>query len=103
MNICKEFEGYVTLYDLPKNFVIGEGFTCVMHLHTLMEEVAVTQAAIMFTDEHDVQHKIKSAGLKSKEKGYLKFRTLNPICLEKYCDFPELGSFVLRRDTFTIG
>lgn len=57
----------------------------------------------MFTDEHDVQHKIKSAGLKSKEKGYLKFRTLNPICLEKYCDFPELGSFVLRRDTFTIG
>lgn len=30
-------------------------------------------------------------------------RTSRPVCLEKYEDFPELGRFAMRVETYTIG
>ena len=29
-------------------------------------------------------------------------RTTDPICLEKYSEYPDLGRFVLRKEKFTV-
>ena len=29
-------------------------------------------------------------------------RTVNPVCLEKFSDYPDLGRFVLRKEKYTV-
>ncbi len=53
-------------------------------------------------DEEGVLKKIRVPCLKPGEKGVVKIRTKHPICLEKYEEFPDLGRFALRRDTYTL-
>jgi peptide chain release factor subunit 3 len=102
IHVCEEFEADVTLFELQANQFFGSGFTSMIHLHTILEEIEVT--AVWKYDPEDTAQtkKIGVPGLKSGERGGARFRCKKPICLEKYTEFRELGRFALRKETITL-
>lgn len=106
-NVCSEFEAEVKVLDLMPMHFFGPGFNVMMHMHTILEEVTITKIIRKITDgeEKDTEDEAKKGikFLRSQEKGILRFKTKNPVCLEKYEDFTELGRFALRKDAFTVG
>ena len=106
VNVCNEFEAEVKVLDLMPTHFFGPGFTVMMHMHTILEEVNITKIIKRLDDgdkETEDETKKASKFLRSQEKGILRFKTKNPVCLEKYDDFVELGRFALRKDAFTVG
>lgn len=100
-HVCEVFQADVTLFDLPSNQFFGVGFTAMMHLHTILEEVEITK--IWTTRPVDgVEKNVAVPGLKSGEKGGAEFKIRKPVCLEKYAEFRELGRFALRKETITL-
>ena len=101
-NICNEFESELQIFELLEKQCFGPGFTCLIHLHTALEEVVVTH--ITRLEEVDgVIKKTPVAALKSGQKGIVKFKSKNLLCLEKFDDFDDLGRFALRKEIITIG
>jgi len=104
VNVCNEFEAEVKVLDLMPIHFFGPGFNVVMHMHTILEEVTITKIIKKLEDtDHDDDAKKNVKFLRSQERGILRFKTKNPICLEKYEDFTELGRFALRKDALTVG
>lgn len=105
VNVCTEFEAEVKVLDLLPIHFFGPGFNVIMHMHTILEEVTITKIIQKIEDTHekDDDKKKLSKFLRSQEKGIIRFKTKNPVCLEKYEDFTELGRFALRKDAFTVG
>ena len=105
VNVSQEFIAEIKILELLPTQIFNEGFTLVMHLHTVMEEVTVKKIKSKVspsgeTDENFRKRKIKK--LKSKDTGVIVLRTKVPICLEKFEQFSELGRFTLRKDNNTI-
>ncbi|CCA70158.1 probable SUP35-eukaryotic peptide chain release factor GTP-binding subunit [Serendipita indica DSM 11827] len=87
---------------LEHKSIICAGYSAVMHVHTLSEEVNLLEL-LHYLD--------KKAGKRSKKppqfakKGMqiiAKVETTAPICLETYKDYPQLGRFTLRDEGKTI-
>ena len=100
-NVCLEFEAEVHVFELLPNHCFGPGFTCMMHLHTALEEVSITSLS-RFDEVDGVVKKVNAIALKSGQRGVVKLKSKNPICIEKYCDFSDLGRFALRKETITM-
>lgn len=105
VNVSQEFIAEIKVLELLPTQIFNEGFTLVMHLHTIMEEVTVKKIKSKVSqsgeiDENFRKRKIKK--LKSKDTGVIVLRTKVPICLEKFEEFSELGRFTLRKDNNTI-
>jgi peptide chain release factor subunit 3 len=100
-NVCFEFEAEVTVFELLPVHCFGPGFTCMIHLHTALEEVTITHLS-RIEEIEGKQKKSHAIALKSGQKGIVKFKTKNMLCLEKYCDFEDLGRFALRKETITM-
>lgn len=100
-NVCMEFEAEVSVFELLPNFCFGPGFTCMIHIHTALEEVSITSLKRIEETENGIK-KFDTVALKSGQKGIVKFKCKNIICLEKYSEFEDLGRFALRKDTITM-
>lgn len=101
-NLCFEFIAEVHLFELLPHLVFGAGFVCMLHLHTALEEVQVL--SLDRIEEHEGKiRKVEAKVLRSGQKGQVKFRSKNLLCLEKYEEFEDLGRFALRKDTVTLG
>lgn len=101
-NLCFEFIAEVHLFELLPYLVFGPGFVCMLHLHTALEEVQIL--SLDRVEENDGQiRKVEAKVLRSGQKGIVKFRSKNLLCLEKYEEFEDLGRFALRKDTITLG
>lgn len=104
VNVCTEFEAEVKVLDLLPIHFFGPGFTVILHMHTILEEVTITKIIKKIENNiKDVDKKKSFKFLRSQEKGIIRFKSKNPIYLEKYDDFTELGHFALRKDAFTVG
>lgn len=100
-NTALEFEAEINVFELLPAHCFGPGFTCMMHLHTVLEEVSITHLSRL--EEVDgVVKKVNAVSLKSGQKGIVKLKCKNVICLEKYADFADLGRFALRKETITM-
>merc|ERR1719259_663814 len=100
-NLCYEFEAEVRVFELLPTHCFGPGFTCMMHLHTALEEITITHLTkLELTD--GVETKTKAIALKSGQRGIFKFKSKNLLCLEKFGDFEEMGRFALRKETVTL-
>lgn len=104
-NVSQEFIAEIKILELNNNQIFNEGFTLIMHLHTVLQEVTVKKIKKRIDDEgvEDKEFKKKKIKrLESQEKGEIILKTNTPICLEKFEEFSELGRFTLRKDNNTI-
>lgn len=107
-NVATEFMAEIRILELAKTQIFNQGFTAIMHLHTVLEEVTVKKIRARLTAEgeeeiHEGTGKRKKVKkLRSQEKGIIVLKTNSPICLEKFEEFSELGRFTLRKDNNTI-
>ena len=67
------------------------------------EIVALISKEVVSDDGRGMVESAKPHFLKSQDIAKVVIRTEKPICLEKYEDFPDLGRFVMRVETLTVG
>jgi len=100
VNTVTRFEAQVAIVELKS--ILSTGFTCVMHLHTAIEEVKFVQ----------LKHKLEKGTNKKSKKPppYAKkgmkiiavLETSESVCAETYNNYPQLGRFTLRDQGTTI-
>ena len=75
--MCSEFEAKLQVLELPEHKpIMSQGYTCVLHLHTSVEEVEITTVVSLFDNEKGKY--VKSSFLKSGVTGQA--RILVIIC-----------------------
>ena len=105
VNVSQEFIAEIRVLELLPTQIFNEGFTLVMHLHTLLEEVTVKKIKSRVDKEGNEDKEFRKKRirkLQSQDRGTVILKTKGPICLEKYKEFSELGRFTLRKDNNTI-
>ena len=95
-----KFEAQVAIVELKS--ILSSGFSCVMHVHTAIEEVSFVQ--LLHKLEKGTNRKSKKAPAFAKQgmKIIAVLETTEPVCLETYEDYPQLGRFTLRDQGQTI-
>jgi peptide chain release factor subunit 3 len=105
VNVSQEFIAEIRVLELEATQIFNEGFTLIMHLHTLLEEVTVKKIKSRVDREGNEDKEFRKRRirkLQSQDRGTVILKTKGPICLEKYKEFSELGRFTLRKDNNTI-
>ena len=99
-SVAREFIGQIIVIYHPT--AIAAGYTPVMHIHTA--QVAVKFADLLEKlDPRTGQVVEKNPQfLKTGDVAKVKLRPLQPVALEPYSDFPELGRFAIRDSGMTI-
>ena len=102
-NLCltfNVFEAEIQLLELPDNLIIAEGFSCMLHYHTFIEECTLTPKSEI-NRKTKVETKVKFVRSQARLKAFVK--TKNVLCGEKYETFNNLGRFSMRYEGSTIG
>ena len=104
VHVVTTFEAQVAIIEL-KN-LLTNGYTCVMHVHTAVEEVTFEALSLLYGADNEVLlHKLNKQNQRSKkapayalkgQKIVARLRANTPLCLEKFEDYPMLGRFTLR-------
>ncbi|KAK9377959.1 P-loop containing nucleoside triphosphate hydrolase protein [Lipomyces chichibuensis] len=96
------FEAQIAIIELKS--ILSAGFTCVIHVHTAIEEV--TFAALLHKLEKGTNRKSKkppafaTRGMKIIAR--LEVVSTTGFCIERFEDYPQLGRFTLRDQGNTI-
>ena len=101
-NLCltfNVFEAEIHVLELPNNLIIAEGFNCILHYHTFIEECSITPKTEINV-KTKAETKVKFVRSQSRIKAYVK--TKNILCGEKYETFNNLGRFSMRYEGSTI-
>ena len=93
------FEAEMLVLELPNNLIIAEGFNCVLHYHTFIEECTITPK-VEIDKKTKAENKVKFVRSQSLIKAFVK--TKNILCGEKYEKFNNLGRFSMRYEGSTI-
>ena len=102
VHAVKEFEAQLSILELLENRrILTAGYGAVMHIHTAVEEVTVTQLLV----EYD-----RKTGAEKKRPRFVKSNTVvlarlclnKPVCMETYDKMPQLGRFSIRDEGKTI-
>ncbi|ODO09396.1 translation elongation factor Tu [Cryptococcus amylolentus CBS 6273] len=94
------FRADISVID-TKN-IICPGYSCVLHVHTLAEEVTVTQFLHYY--EKKTRRKSKKPPQFAKSGMLISaiIETTAPVCIEKFEDYKMLGRFTLRDEGKTV-
>jgi elongation factor 1-alpha len=99
-SVAKEFIAQVIIIYHPT--AIAAGYTPVMHIHTAQTAVKFVEL-IQKMDPRTGQVLEKNPQfLKTGDVALVRLRPLEPVALETYADFPELGRFAIRDMGMTI-
>ena len=100
VNVVTRFEAQLAI--LEHRNIICAGYSAVMHVHTLSEEVTL-QALLHYYDKKTGKKSRKGPQFAKKGmKVIALIQTTAPICLERFKDYPQLGRFTLRDEGKTI-
>lgn len=94
IKVASRFRADISFID-TKN-IITSGYTCVLHIHTLAEEV--TLKALLHYYDKKTRRKSKKAPSFAKQGMLVDvvIETAEPICIERWQDYKMLGRFSLR-------
>lgn len=95
-----KFVAQIAIVELKS--IISAGFSCVMHLHTTIEEVTITKLLHKLEKGTNRKSKRPPAFAKKGMKIIAVLETEAPVCVETYQDYPQLGRFTLRDQGTTI-
>jgi peptide chain release factor subunit 3 len=87
---------------LEHNSVFTKGYKAVIHIHTATEEVEVTKLVSEIDTKLRKPKEGKPKFLKSGSLGNVRLRFAQPVCVEKFADYAQLGRFTLRDEGRTI-
>lgn len=94
------FVAQIAIVELKS--IMSAGFSCVMHVHTAIEEVTITRLLHKLEKGTNRKSKKPPAFAKKGMKIIAVVETEEPVCVETYQDYPQLGRFTLRDQGTTI-
>ncbi|KAF8915869.1 eukaryotic polypeptide chain release factor 3 [Mucidula mucida] len=100
IHAVRQFEAQLAI--LEHKSIICAGYSAVMHVHTLSEEVVLTQLLHYFDKATGRKSKKPPQFAKKGQKIVALIETTAPICVERFVDYPQLGRFTLRDEGRTI-
>jgi elongation factor 1-alpha len=99
--VAKSFDGRIFVIHHPT--AIAPGYTPVLHLHTAQIAVRFDQILSKLDPRTGQTVEENPAYLRTGEAAVVRFVPLQPVAMEVYKDFPQLGRFALRDMGTTIG
>ncbi|MCQ2818719.1 MAG: GTP-binding protein [archaeon] len=93
------FEAEIIVLELQEQQIIANGFKCILHFHTYIEECTI-DLKCEIDKETKTEKKVKFVRSQARIKAFVK--TNIPLCGEKYEKFPNLGRFSMRYEGQTI-
>lgn len=94
------FEAQIAIVELKS--ILSCGFSCVMHLHTAIEEVTFLELKHKLEKGSNRKSKKPPAFAKKGMKIIAVLEVNEPVCAETYNDYQQLGRFTLRDQGTTI-
>ena len=101
-NVChvfNVFEAEIQVLELQEKQIITDGFICMLHFHTFIEECTI-DIKCEVDRKTKTEKKVKFVRSQARIKAFVK--TKNLLCGEKYSDFNSLGRFSMRYEGATI-
>lgn len=100
VHAVRHFEAQLAILE-HKN-IICAGYSAVMHVHTLAEEVTLSALLHYFDKATGRKSKKPPQFAKKGQKIVAVVETILPVCVERFTDHPQLGRFTLRDEGRTI-
>ncbi|TCD70399.1 translation termination factor GTPase eRF3 [Steccherinum ochraceum] len=100
VHAVRQFEAQLAILE-HKN-IICAGYTGVMHVHTLSEEVTLSALLHYFDKATGRKSRKPPQFAKRGQKIVALIETTAPICVERFADYPQLGRFTLRDEGKTV-
>ncbi|TFK28769.1 eukaryotic polypeptide chain release factor 3 [Coprinopsis marcescibilis] len=100
IHAVRQFEAQLAI--LEHKSIICAGYSAVLHVHTLAEEVTLTALLHYFDKATGRKSKKPPQFAKKGQKIVALIETTAPICVERFVDYPQLGRFTLRDEGKTI-
>lgn len=98
--VAKEFIAQIFVVYHPT--AIAAGYTPVLHAHTVQQATTIVEIIQKIDPRTGQVVEDHPKSIKTGDAAIVKLKPLQPICLEVYKDFPELGRFALRDSGRTI-
>ncbi|MCD6235936.1 MAG: translation elongation factor EF-1 subunit alpha [Thaumarchaeota archaeon] len=99
-SVAKEFVAQIIVIYHPT--AIAAGYTPVMHIHTAQTAVRFVELLEKLDPRTGQVVEKNPQFLKTGDVAKVKLRPLQPVALETYSDFPELGRFAIRDSGMTV-
>ncbi|KIJ70505.1 hypothetical protein HYDPIDRAFT_122410 [Hydnomerulius pinastri MD-312] len=100
VHAVRQFEAQLAI--LEHKSIICAGYSAVMHVHTLAEEVTLPALLHYFDKATGRKSKKPPQFAKKGQKIVALVETILPVCIERFVDYPQLGRFTLRDEGRTI-
>jgi elongation factor 1-alpha len=98
--VAKEFIAQIFVVYHPT--AIAAGYTPVLHAHTVQQATTIVEIIQKIDPRTGQVVEDHPKSIKTGDAALVRLKPLQPICLEVYKDFPELGRFALRDSGRTI-
>ncbi len=99
-NVAKEFVAQIIVIYHPT--AIAAGYTPVMHIHTAQTAVRFVELLEKLDPRTGQVVEKNPQFLKTGDVAKVKLKPLQPVALETYSEFPELGRFAIRDSGMTV-
>ncbi|THH29130.1 hypothetical protein EUX98_g5056 [Antrodiella citrinella] len=100
VRVTRQFEAQLAILE-HKN-IICAGYSAVMHVHTLSEEVTLLALLHYFDKATGRKSKKPPQFAKRGQKIVALVETTAPVSVERFVDYPQLGRFTLRDEGKTV-
>ncbi|KAF8627177.1 hypothetical protein AX15_004495 [Amanita polypyramis BW_CC] len=100
IHAVRQFEAQLAI--LEHKSIICAGYSAIMHVHTLAEEVTLSALLHYFDKATGRKSKKPPQFAKKGQKIVALIETAAPICVERFANYPQLGRFTLRDEGRTI-
>jgi len=100
VHAVRQFEAQLAILD-HKN-IICAGYSAVLHVHTLAEEVTLSALLHYFDKTTGRKSRKPPQFAKKNQRIVALIETTAPICIERFADYPQLGRFTLRDEGKTV-
>lgn len=101
VNVVRKFEAQVAILETRN--IICAGYSAVMHVHTLSEEITMTALLHYYDKKTGKKSRKPPQFAKKGMKIVALIETTAPICVERFVDYPQLGRFTVRDEGRTVG
>ncbi|KAJ7228689.1 P-loop containing nucleoside triphosphate hydrolase protein [Mycena pura] len=100
IHAVRQFQAELAILE-HKN-IICAGYSAVMHIHTLSEEVTLPALLHYFDKASGHKSRKPPQFAKRGQKIVALIETAAPVCVERFADYPQLGRFTLRDEGRTV-
>ncbi|KDR83775.1 hypothetical protein GALMADRAFT_236140 [Galerina marginata CBS 339.88] len=100
IHAVRQFEAQLAI--LEHKSIICAGYSAVMHIHTLAEEITLPALLHYFDKATGKKSRKPPQFAKKGQKIVALVEATAPVCVERFVDYPQLGRFTLRDEGRTI-